>query len=550
MAAGLDRMVMLLAREHNLREVAVFPMTQRAEDLLMGAPSEVSPKQLKELHIRLDLPYKVTPIRTTSMPGAKAPKVFISYSWSSTQHQQWVLDLATQLRENGVDVTIDKWDLKEGHDAIAFMEHMVTDPQIEKVILVLDRIYAEKADGRRGGVGTETQIISPEIYQKADQDKFVGVTSELDDEEKPFLPTFYRSRIYIDLSQSDNYATNFDQLLRWVYNKPAHPKPPLGKQPQFLGETAVQLPTRSRAKRAIELLRNASPVALGAVEEYFDSLADSFEALRVTNLDPAAYDEAIVEGINAFLPYRNEYIEVAASIARLAPDEGAHKIHKLFERLIPYQFRPDSVTQWLDYQSDNYKFIIHEMFLYSIAILLKYERFDATAPLVQDGYYVRVPDDSEPMQSFEVLRQDIVSIRRRNERLSLRRLSLRADLLEQRSHTSGLAMMDLMQADFLLYFSSAIASLKEDRNQGWWPETLLYFERMRTPFEIFARSESRRYFERIRPLLRVESKEELGRVIGEFGPDNSQSRLWLPRWEHRTLRLKTAMNFDKLATKP
>jgi aspartyl-tRNA synthetase len=58
MAAGLDRIVMLLCREHNLREVALFPMTQRAEDLLMGAPSEVSPKQLRELHIRLDLPPK------------------------------------------------------------------------------------------------------------------------------------------------------------------------------------------------------------------------------------------------------------------------------------------------------------------------------------------------------------------------------------------------------------------------------------------------------------------------------------------------------------
>ena len=58
MAAGLDRIVMLLCREHNLREVALFPMTQRAEDLLMGAPSEVLLKQLRELHIRLDLPKK------------------------------------------------------------------------------------------------------------------------------------------------------------------------------------------------------------------------------------------------------------------------------------------------------------------------------------------------------------------------------------------------------------------------------------------------------------------------------------------------------------
>jgi aspartyl-tRNA synthetase len=55
-APGIDRMVMLLCGEDNLREVVLFPMNQRAEDLLMGAPSEVSPKQLRELHIRLNLP--------------------------------------------------------------------------------------------------------------------------------------------------------------------------------------------------------------------------------------------------------------------------------------------------------------------------------------------------------------------------------------------------------------------------------------------------------------------------------------------------------------
>jgi aspartyl-tRNA synthetase len=57
-APGIDRIVMLLCGEENLREVVLFPMNQRAEDLLMGAPSEVTPKQLRELHIRLNLPEK------------------------------------------------------------------------------------------------------------------------------------------------------------------------------------------------------------------------------------------------------------------------------------------------------------------------------------------------------------------------------------------------------------------------------------------------------------------------------------------------------------
>jgi aspartyl-tRNA synthetase len=58
MAAGVDRIVMLLCGTTNLREISLFPMNQQAVDLLMGAPSEVTPKQLRELHIRLNLPDK------------------------------------------------------------------------------------------------------------------------------------------------------------------------------------------------------------------------------------------------------------------------------------------------------------------------------------------------------------------------------------------------------------------------------------------------------------------------------------------------------------
>ena len=58
LAPGIDRIVMLLAGAENIREVIAFPLNQQGQDLMMNAPSEVSEKQLKELHIRLAPPIK------------------------------------------------------------------------------------------------------------------------------------------------------------------------------------------------------------------------------------------------------------------------------------------------------------------------------------------------------------------------------------------------------------------------------------------------------------------------------------------------------------
>src|SRR6266404_8934119 len=98
-------------------------------------------------------------------------------------------------------------------------------------------------------------------------------------------------------------------------------------------------------------------------------------------------------------------------------------------------------------------------------MLRQHERFDLVLQLMSQGYYVSDALDNphEPMQQFGIIHQHMESLAHRDKRLQLRRLSLRADMLEQRSHTSGLPLVGLMQADFVLFFFDAITSLTEKR---------------------------------------------------------------------------------------
>ena len=147
----------------------------------------------------------------------ESPKVFISYSWTTPEHEQRVLNIATELVESGIDVIIDKWNLKEGDDADVFMEQMVSDPSIKKVLIICDKMYSEKSDKRKGGAGTEAQIISRRVYeQQSNENKFVVAAFEMNEETgKPYLPVYYGARMYDPVLLTWN---SIDPLCENYYN--------------------------------------------------------------------------------------------------------------------------------------------------------------------------------------------------------------------------------------------------------------------------------------------------------------------------------------------
>lgn len=474
------------------------------------------------------------------------PRLFISYSWSTSEHEQWVIDLATELVNSGVDVILDKWDLREGHDAIAFMEKMVTDPSITKVILVCDQIYASKADGRSGGVGTETQIISAEVYAKQSQDKFVAVIAERSDAGKPYLPTYYKSRIYVDLSESDRYAENFEKLLRWVFDRPLYLKPEIGRPPSFIIEPdAPALGTSVLAKRVIEGIKADKGYARGALDEYLSLFSEHLERFRISGSE-GELDDRIVRSIEDFTASRNELIQIVTTLAQYTdPLAYVPRVHRFFESLMPYLSRPPQITQWNEMDFDNFKFIVHELFLYSIAILLRSEHIESATYLLSQSYYVPGNSDygKNATVSYTAFREYVKSLEIRNQRLKSNRLSIRADLLEQRSKTSGVQFRHVMQADFVCFLRADLTHT--DSYDGWWPETLLYATRHYGPFELFARATSRTYLSRTLPLLGIANLEVLKAKLDEYAIDRKS----LPRWQFDSFSPAALLGFDQLGTK-
>ncbi len=478
----------------------------------------------------------------------KATKAFISYSWSSPEHENWVLDLATRLRESGVDAILDKWDLKEGQEANAFMEKMVSDEEITKVVIVSDKAYADRSDSRKGGAGTEAQIISKKLYEKEDQDKFVALVVERNDEGDPYLPTYYTSRKYIDFSDSDHYSENFEQLLRWIEDKPSHKKPELGKLPLYLTDEnlTVLLATNTSKRRAHDSIVGMKGNAYAATKEYFELFGNELEKFRWNaDVDPLA--DEFTANFDSFIPYRDECLDVIRAITRFTQDEQfLNLLHSFFERLLQYTETPEGMNSWREWEFDNYKFFCRELFLHCGATFIAEGRHDLFNILVERQYYMErnALVGRDALVPFTAFNQYLKSLEYRKGKLQPERLSLTGDMIKERSANSGINFRKLMEADFVLFLRAELGEFSQFNR--WWPETLVYLGFDYGAFEMFDRSRSRQHFERVRPFLGNATKEELEALLLEYAGNGRV----LPSWGFYRVDPGKLLGIHKLCSLP
>ena len=207
--------------------------------------------------------------------------------------------------------------------------------------------------------------------------------------------------------------------------------------------------------------------------------------------------------------------------------------------------RPAHVSQWKKGISITSGFI-HELFLYVIAILIRYERFRAGESVTCQPYYLPGNSDygRDVIVSFTGFCEGVRSLAHRNQRLELKRLSVRADFLERRSKGSGVDFRALMQADFVLFMRAAREVTPSFSD--WWPDTLVYVGRFHSAFEIFARSVSKSYFDRVKCLLGIDQASDLSEQLAGYKADPSK----LPRWQYDSFSPAALLGAEQLCKKP
>ena len=477
------------------------------------------------------------------------PKAFISYSWSSPGHYDCIRLYAERLANDGVDIILDQWSLSEGQDKYAFMEKMITDPSVTHVLIFSDSQYAGKADQRKAGVGTESQIISKEIYDKIDQNKFIPIVCERQENGEPCLPVFLKSRIWIDFSNPEAVNENWEKMLRALYGKPIHEKPAIGKPPSFLIEDSERpsLPTIGKFNTFRDAVLNGKSTINLCRNDFIEAAIKFADDLRVRQKPTVEHiDEQTLKDLHALLPLRDQLVNwllLEVSLQELSRLEEI--LIEFLEKILALRYKPPEVTSWNEAWFDAHRIFAYEMFLYLIAVLVKANRYSCIHEIFTSRYIL---PDSEANHNRDFVTFDEFcayseALAYRNKRLKLNRISIIADIVKERATRSDIPFRDIMQAETIVFLVVLLSN-----SYDWFPHTLIYSGgRWGTRFPFFVRATQHKYFSHIQTITGLNSGNELRQKFQE-GCEKHSIKRWTGLGFWADVSFRNSMNIDALDT--
>ncbi|MED4531500.1 SEFIR domain-containing protein [Metabacillus fastidiosus] len=441
----------------------------------------------------------------------KADKVFISYSWTSPEHEQWVQILAERLHENEIDVVYDKWDLEEGQSVTKFMERSVNDPDIQKVLIICDKGYMEKSLQGKGGVGTESLIISEEVYSNFKQTKFIAVISELDEDGKPYLPTFLKGRKYFDMSSEEAYEEGYRKIVRNLYHKPELQRPASRNKPLWLIEDKKEYPIRSQQEltKFIKLLDTKPNRVAQTFVEFQRTFYEDFTSFSLKDVKEfGELEQLLHEHFQEMIPLRNVYISFLESYISSVDRIDVSLIIHFFEGLYPLIVQIEAGEGFYEQQFDHKKLFVTELVIYTIAVLLDNRHYKAVCELATNHYFIekrgeRLQDGSIGMLCFY---SDLMSNKIKSYKSPL------GELFARRANHATYKLPSIIQADLLLDYLGKLDYLQNDHAERW--SYYEWYSRLHTNattsnLPLFYRLKSRRHVEEIKELFETSSGEIL-----------------------------------------
>lgn len=386
------------------------------------------------------------------------PKIFISYAWGSQEHDEKVIALATNLKGDGVDVIFDKWQLKEGNDTYQFMEKSVLDKSVTNVLILIDPIYAKKANERIGGVGTETQIISSEVYNKVEQRKFIPIVFERDDEGNVCKPQYLKGLLHFDLSIPNTFDTEYQRMVRTLYGIDTYKEPELGKPPAWLEE----IPKVSYKSRV------GSDFFRGSANEEVkkNMFSENLENLKKQILEYDYTKTNVIPCYFELIPFRDEFLILVKSSEYV--QDGYKYIANFLEKLM-YEIRKQQIND-----TNLKETFVHECFIYVVAYYLKKSANNALRYILNKTYFTGSSNFNQEADSYNCFYDYNIDL---NNAVCKR---------DGKNYCCGIAQIwieninvdvcnkdELVSGDLLCYSASLLIS-NYDKKWTWFPLTYLY----------------------------------------------------------------------------